>query len=1473
MATRKTRLGSALLAVLMVVAMLASFVMPMSAETSYPSVTTVTATADGTDYSIANATEWMYVFNNLSWFNKDGLTLHLSGNVDFAGATNFTGFANPMFNFDGHGFKISNWGTETAPVSTPGMFAPGYNGNSGMDFIKNVTLENCYATASKSECVALVYSVGHTNGGTGNRPANFTMDNVHVKNSSFTAMGGQVHGILVARYTNGTESGTITFNNCSVIGTTFDVTAAGEHNGLVIGKPRGNNTAGTTCVYDITDLKLVGNTIKGANQGTGLIFGTIEDGRTTVNLKNAMVIDNVINAKEDVGLGLLGSSVDGKLNIQDSIIQDTSAAGTNLGVYMLGNGYGSNPQLNTLSNVFSNANVSLVEGKGTAFAVEADSSKLIEMAYNVNKLGYANKWTIAGNKVDGEGKGALPLKVTLTCESGSDQIIYALEGQTIALNYAEGASYSIVGLTNGASVNGNQLTLAGEDLTVAVTLVGLNYADLDMAVAAFNGKNTAYYASGTYEQSLADLLAEIAAKREGETFADQDEVGAYIAKLKTYALSATYPNLPLASEADTYTDSKNFLVNSLAELEYVANNPAKFGLTKTIHIGADITVTAGSKANRLTGVHADINGHGNAIKGVAFDGNATNLSAWIDTYNGTYIGNLVLDGWKLTNLGWKGSALIGYATGASSLTIENITVKNCTMDKASNYGSFTIGDCDTGSLTLKNITMTDNTFTRNAGTGNSGLLLGRYNKGNGTLTVEDIFLTRNTMNGTLTNGTYSSGAGVVIGEVTAANATVKNVLVTKSVYGEGHAVNGLLFGRVKGASPVVTNVIIEAGAWADVPVVRLQKTDNKHDANNAATVTLANVYSDAANMTYGDTTSAGANVIAEDIHNGYLAYALNMAGYNYVINENGLAFGTEGKPVQVTLHIGEDPYAVLFTDVNGKPIGLTEEMINAAAWEIDLATATFTEYTDVYGVLEPEFVLIGVEGKNGETVPVGVEVKKNPGFVGAEFKVTYDATALKLVGLLEGDVTVLPVLGDPVVEDGVATVEIALVAMEGDMPTDVTGDVLLSILQFEILDAAKPGAYDVTVEAIEVVNKAEDVIDVASGIGEVTVECNFRLVAPSNETAPNEAKHHYACPCGETKDEALCSESEGWTYEEVESSCDENGHISAHCAVCGYTYYAFLDLIDHEMIYHEATDPECEVDGNIEYWYCETCGSYFLDENGEFMTSEQSVVLPMLGHAYPDRWSNIQGTNTHEKVCANGCGEDLVEDCTFGDWVVDGDIKTKTCTECGNTVTASALSVNLTASVEEVQVGEIATVEVGVENVENLAGAALTVTYDPAAMNFAGTTIDGYADIGPEVNNDDGTVSRKIVFVLTEVATEDGTIAVLYFDMLEEGAYSVEIEGIASAYDLTEYELVGTEVELVATKPDYLAGDINSDGRVSIADAVMMMRVAAGDTEVLEKANLDAGNVTTEGDTPELVIKTNDIIMVLQYLNKTIEKL
>ena len=54
--------------------------------------------------------------------------------------------------------------------------------------------------------------------------------------------------------------------------------------------------------------------------------------------------------------------------------------------------------------------------------------------------------------------------------------------------------------------------------------------------------------------------------------------------------------------------------------------------------------------------------------------------------------------------------------------------------------------------------------------------------------------------------------------------------------------------------------------------------------------------------------------------------------------------------------------------------------------------------------------------------------------------------------------------------------------------------------------------------------------------------------------------------------------------------------------------------VQHDLKKTEAKDATCTADGNIPYWYCESCGKYFSDKNGENEIAAP-IEIPALGHS------------------------------------------------------------------------------------------------------------------------------------------------------------------------------------------------------------------------------------------------------------------
>ncbi|MBE6563519.1 MAG: hypothetical protein E7660_07260, partial [Ruminococcaceae bacterium] len=84
-----------------------------------------------------------------------------------------------------------------------------------------------------------------------------------------------------------------------------------------------------------------------------------------------------------------------------------------------------------------------------------------------------------------------------------------------------------------------------------------------------------------------------------------------------------------------------------------------------------------------------------------------------------------------------------------------------------------------------------------------------------------------------------------------------------------------------------------------------------------------------------------------------------------------------------------------------------------------------------------------------------------------------------------------------------------------------------------------------------------------------------------------------------------------WAYFEGEHSYDNACDVD--CNVCGENRE-----VEHTLVHVPAVEGSCIQQGNIEYWYCEVCGSAWLDAECTLNTNLKSVVL--VGASHPERY-------------------------------------------------------------------------------------------------------------------------------------------------------------------------------------------------------------------------------------------------------------
>ena len=126
----------------------------------------------------------------------------------------------------------------------------------------------------------------------------------------------------------------------------------------------------------------------------------------------------------------------------------------------------------------------------------------------------------------------------------------------------------------------------------------------------------------------------------------------------------------------------------------------------------------------------------------------------------------------------------------------------------------------------------------------------------------------------------------------------------------------------------------------------------------------------------------------------------------------------------------------------------------------------------------------------------------------------------------------------------------------------------------------------------------------------------------------------------------------------------------------------------HDMEHYSAVEATCTESGNIEYWYCEGCGKYFSDAEGNYEVTDITVAAK--GHIWGEwevtKQATCEETGSQTRTCSV-CNETETEEIplaehSYGEWQVtekatcteDGEQK-RTCKVCGHeeTETLSAL--------------------------------------------------------------------------------------------------------------------------------------------------------------------------------------------------------
>ena len=250
--------------------------------------------------------------------------------------------------------------------------------------------------------------------------------------------------------------------------------------------------------------------------------------------------------------------------------------------------------------------------------------------------------------------------------------------------------------------------------------------------------------------------------------------------------------------------------------------------------------------------------------------------------------------------------------------------------------------------------------------------------------------------------------------------------------------------------------------------------------------------------------------------------------------------------------------------------------------------------------------------KPGATVDVTVDVKDNPGILGAAVSLKYDE-GLTLTDATAGDAFSSLVLTKP----GKMQSPCKFVWDGQEITADDIKDGTILKLSFKVSDTAKSGeSYKISVscDAGDMVDADLNAVDVKTEDGEIGISA----FTPGDLNEDNKIN---------STDVIMMRRQIAGGYEQTinEKACDvnEDGRINSADVILVRRYIAggygvnlgtTTEKHTHTMKAVEAKEATCTEKGNQAYYHCTSCGKYYSDEKGLNNIKLEDTVIPAKGH-------------------------------------------------------------------------------------------------------------------------------------------------------------------------------------------------------------------------------------------------------------------
>lgn len=253
----------------------------------------------------------------------------------------------------------------------------------------------------------------------------------------------------------------------------------------------------------------------------------------------------------------------------------------------------------------------------------------------------------------------------------------------------------------------------------------------------------------------------------------------------------------------------------------------------------------------------------------------------------------------------------------------------------------------------------------------------------------------------------------------------------------------------------------------------------------------------------------------------------------------------------------------------------------------------------------------------------------------------YSVSPVDYIGADEVAALYTPADGEPVYAVGKDVADIAASAESGDTIDVIAGSINLSVSN----------------DGVFVNNSGEGNVSVnGDPVPEGGLETHIHKY--SSEYSFDNASHWFECECG-AKAYLEAHTMSDWTIDK-EATCTEEGSRSRKCE-CGYSEIESTPATGHKNVTKtDAVSATCTIDGNIEYWYCADCQKYFSNSSLTREISPENIEIKASGH----KITAVEGKDATETENGNipywyceKCGtyfadEALTQEITYYDTII-----------------------------------------------------------------------------------------------------------------------------------------------------------------------------------------------------------------------------